>query len=90
MVITLYTKLVTRATQVKRKQACKTDIVSSGYENPGKEKKGKQVRGGGVMGRGPKSLLRGEGAELRRCYGRGCLLRGKLDRTKRAPRHQGS
>lgn len=47
MVITLHTKLVTRATQVKRKQACKTDyIVSPGCENPEKEKKGKQVSWG--------------------------------------------
>lgn len=59
MVITLYTKLVTRATQVKRKQACKTDIVSSGYENPGKEKKGKQVRGGGGYGPGTQELAPG-------------------------------
>lgn len=38
-VIILYTKLGTMATEVKRKQVCKTDYkVSSGYENPGKEK----------------------------------------------------
>lgn len=60
MVITLYTKLVTRATQVKRKQACKTDIVSSGYENPGKEKKGKQVRGGGLWAGDPRACSGGK------------------------------
>lgn len=38
-VIILYTKLGTMATEVKRKQVCKTDYnVSPGYENPGKEK----------------------------------------------------
>lgn len=43
MVIILYTKLGAMATEVKRKQVCKTDYnVSPGYENPGKKVKSKK------------------------------------------------
>lgn len=42
--IILYTKLGTMATEVKRKQVCKTDYdVSPGYENPGKEIRVKNI-----------------------------------------------
>lgn len=44
LMIILYTKLGTMATEKKRKQVCKTDYnVSPGYENPGKEIRVKKI-----------------------------------------------
>lgn len=71
-----YTKLGTMATEVKRKQVCKTDYnVSPGYENPGKEKSALSEWVGQM---GPRTEGLALGSELSsEATGGGCLLRGK-------------
>lgn len=82
MMMILYTKLGTMATEGKRKQVCKTDdTVNPGYENPGKEirvKKSPKVEGGwGRWDPGLKSLLWASELSSGDATGGGCLLRGK-------------
>lgn len=67
------------ATEVRRKQVCKTDYnVNPGYENPGKEEITLSEWIGGADG--TQDDEPGKWAKLRRCFrdgGGDCLLRGK-------------